>query len=144
MKVSLFLVAFGFALFTLGAGVCSVVEARRFRRRAWRTMATVVGFHTEWVNVSPSSGAAPDSDRSLIHWPILAFHDEAGVRREEQAHLGYGSHRYKIGDRVPILYSPDHRRRVLIDSFLSLHLSACAFFGIAAFGIVLAIIPLLM
>src|SRR5262249_53481478 len=124
-------------LAALCVAVYLFVEVRRLRRRAWRTTAEVIGYHSEQVT-------GPPTEPNLFHWPVFAFHDEAGVRQGVKGYWGCDERKYNVGDRVPILYVPDERPKVFIDTFASQYLSVCAGLGVAAISLVPLILSLLM
>jgi Protein of unknown function (DUF3592) len=108
----------------LGAGVCLLVGAVRFRRAAHRAAGEVVRAHAQWQDVTRFEEGGAETRRALVHYPVIAFEDAEGVRHEVRANIGGCTPGYRVGDRVPVLFAPGDPQSMRVDSFLSLYFNA--------------------
>lgn len=90
-----------------------------FVRAAVRTEGTIVEFQE-----------APSAARTT-YTPVFSFTDNAGVERKAASQISAVSRIHRIGDKVPILYSPGPPLRAELDEFFPLWGQAATF---ATFG----------
>src|SRR5262245_16034714 len=125
----------GFALVLAGLGTYRLLEAQWFRRRAARAAGVVVWIDSQWVEVPRSADGGTSHERVLLHYPVVAFYDRDGARREARAGLGSEARSHRPGDAVHILHDPDNPAAVRPGSARSPYLPAAYCFGGAALAL---------
>lgn len=114
-----------FCLGTLGAGLCLLVGAARFQWVADRAVGEVVRIHAQCQDVIRIEDSGSQSQRMLVHYPVIAFEDAEGVRQEVMANHGSRcTPGYRVGERVPILVARGNPLSMRINSFMSLYWNA--------------------
>ncbi len=81
------------------AAIRELILALAFKRSGKRALGLVVRLETDYDNGTP----------------IIEYETERGERREFRLTTRYWGESFEVGERVPVLYDPQHLKRVVVD-----------------------------
>ena len=104
-----------------GIGLWNLWSAHAFAETAAIQQGTFSGYQTIWHKTTVRSGSASSQGRSKETVPMFYYTDRRGKYRLVAGNEGHLFHRFKNGDLVKVLVSPDDAVPPRLGDFISLY-----------------------
>lgn len=139
MKNKIFAILFG--IIAIGVGIFLIVsgngKSKRCTSEAVGTVTQVIEEKEENIETEDDEAIVQDTTYTYTYYPVIEY-SVGDKTLNEKYETGYGDkNKYKIGDKVDILYNPDKTEEYLIKSDKSSNIVGIVF--IAA-GVIIAIV----
>jgi len=97
------------AVIAILTGSFSLIKTFNFISKAVKTYGIIAELHRS------------DDVSGVTYRPVFSFMDTSGNQYNVYSSLGDDPPKYKVGDKVPVVYDPEQPQKAQIDSFLDLY-----------------------